>query len=66
MEADEIRDALAQHGAARKNAAAARAAETAAITALAPKAIDAGLTKLEVARLAQISRVTLDAMLKPD
>jgi hypothetical protein len=61
---DEIRNALTAHGKARAAAKAKAAEESAAIRELAPRALAAGLTKSEVARLAQVSRPALDAMLR--
>jgi hypothetical protein len=61
--ADEIRELLRTHGAQRAAARAQAARESQAIKALAPRAIAAGLSKSEIAALAQISRVALDAML---
>jgi hypothetical protein len=64
MDPDEIRKQLSAHGRKRTRAMATQTAESAAIAALAAVALQAGLTKSEVARLAQISRPALDAMLK--
>jgi DNA-binding transcriptional regulator YhcF (GntR family) len=61
---DEIRDVLIAHG--KRRAAARRKAkqESDAIRELIPQALDAGLSKSEIARLAQITRPALDTMLK--
>lgn len=61
---DDIRAALAAHG--KRRAAARRKAkqESDAIAALIPQALDAGLSKSEIARLAQITRPALDTMLR--
>lgn len=62
--ADAIRQQLAAHGDARAKARDKAKREMAAIEQLAPKALGAGLTKIEVCRLAQITRPALDALLK--
>lgn len=61
---DDIRKALADHG--KRRAAARRKAkqESDALRTLIPQALDAGLSKSEIARLAQVTRPTLDAMLR--
>lgn len=61
---DEIREALATHG--RRRVAARRKAkeESEKIRELIPQALDAGVSKSEIARLAQITRPALDTMLR--
>jgi hypothetical protein len=61
---DEIRQALIAHG--KRRAAARRKArqESEAISALIPRALEAGMSKSEIARLAQITRPALDTMLR--
>jgi hypothetical protein len=61
---DEIRAELRRHGKARARARANAAAHSQAIAELAPKALAAGLTKVEVCKLAQITRPALDTMLR--
>jgi hypothetical protein len=61
---DEIRAALAKHGKARTAARKKAKQESEAIAALIPQALDAGLSKSEIARLAQITRPALDTMLR--
>lgn len=63
---DDIRRELALHG-KRRTAARKRAKdESDAIKALIPIALDAGLSKSEIARIAQITRPALDTMLGGD
>ena len=61
---NDIRTQLTAHG--KRRAAARRKAkrESEAIRALIPQALDAGLSKSEIARLAQITRPALDEMLR--
>jgi hypothetical protein len=61
---DDIRAELARHGKARLRARDKAATESAAIKALIPRAIEQGLSKSEIARLAQITRPALDTMLR--
>jgi hypothetical protein len=61
---DEIREALAAHGKRRVAARRKAKQESDAIRALIPRALDAGLSKSEIARLAQITRPALETMLK--
>jgi hypothetical protein len=58
-----LRQALATHGRRRAKARERAATETAEIARLAPLALSAGIPKIEVAKLAQISRTALDALL---
>lgn len=62
--ADRIRAELERVGAERQRARAETLAATARIAELAREAFAAGILKIEIARLAQISRPTLDAMLQ--
>lgn len=64
MDADEIRSALTKHGKARTRARAKAKTESEAIAALLPAAIGAGLSKSEIAGLAEITRPALDTMLR--
>lgn len=66
MDAAQARRALATHGRRRTKAREQVATESAAIVALAPAALEAGLTKREICQLAQISRPTLDDFLRND
>lgn len=61
---DDIRTELARHGRARIRAREKAKAESDAIRTLIPQALDAGLSKSEIARLAQITRPALDTMLR--
>jgi hypothetical protein len=61
---DDIRAELARHGRARTRAREKAKAESEAIKGLIPQALAAGLSKSEIARLAQITRPALDAMLR--
>jgi hypothetical protein len=61
---DEIRTQLARHGKARAAARRKAKTESDAIKALIPRALDAGLSKSEIARIAQITRPALDTMLR--
>jgi hypothetical protein len=61
---DDIRAELARHGRARTRAREKAQTESAAIKALVPRALEAGLSKSEIARLAQITRPALDTMLR--
>lgn len=61
---DELRATIKRHGTDRAKARAKVAAESEAIAALAPEAIDGGMAKTEFCKLAQITRPALDAMLK--
>lgn len=61
---DDIRTALRKHGQARMRARAKASIESDNIRDLIPKALAAGLSKSETARLALITRPTLDAMLR--
>jgi hypothetical protein len=58
-----IDEELADVGAERQRARARVLEASAQIAELAQAAIDAGLTKSEIARLAQVSRPALDVML---
>ena len=55
---------LREHGQRRHEADAASRRELDAIAALLPAALEAGISKREIARLARVSRPTLDEMLK--
>lgn len=61
VSAAEIREHLRAHGVARADAKAAADAETQKLRALVPTALALGISKSEIAKLAQVSRVTLDA-----
>ena len=61
---DDLRTRLAEQGERRTNARADAADASEQITALARQAHADGIPKVEIARLAQISRPALDAMLK--
>jgi hypothetical protein len=61
---EEIRQQLMRHGKARSAARQKAKAESDAIRSLVPRALDVGLSKSEVARLAQITRPALDTMLR--
>lgn len=60
---DDIRAQLARHGKARTAARRKAKAESDAIKALIPQALEQGISKSEIARLAQITRPALDTML---
>ena len=64
MDTDEIRRALEKHGRARAKAREAAAAQSEAIAEAARHGVAEGMTKVEICRLAQISRPALDAMLE--
>jgi hypothetical protein len=59
-----LAEQLREHGRRRHEADAASRRELDAIAALLPEALDAGISKREIARLARVSRPTLDEMLK--
>ncbi len=59
-----LTEQLREHGRRRHEADAASRRELDAIAALLPAALAAGISKREIARLARVSRPTLDAMLK--
>jgi hypothetical protein len=59
-----VRRQLQTAGNRRAKARAEALRQSEIIRELIPQALDAGLTKSEIARLAQISRPALDAMLK--
>jgi hypothetical protein len=61
---NDIRQDLIAHGKRRTAARKKARAESDAIRALIPKALDAGLSKSEIARLAEITRPALDTMLR--
>lgn len=61
---DELRAALVRHGKARTRARAKAKQESDALRVLIPQALDAGLSKSEIARLAEITRPALDTMLR--
>jgi hypothetical protein len=61
---EEIAAALAKHGRARTRARTKAKTESDAIKALIPQALAAGLSKSEIARLAEITRPALDTMLR--
>lgn len=61
---DDIRAELAKHGRARTAARRKAKTESDAIKALIPQALDAGISKSEIARLAQITRPALDTMIR--
>jgi hypothetical protein len=61
---DDLAAQLTTEGERREAARAEQQAATAEIRKLAPHALRAGLSKVEIARLAQVSRPTLDEMLK--
>lgn len=61
---DELRTALAAHGKRRTAARRKAKQESEAIRELARQAVAAGISKSEVARLAQITRPALDTMLR--
>lgn len=63
-ELNELRTALKRHGRSRTAARERARQESEAIASLAPRALDAGMTKVEVCELAQITRPALDAMLR--
>jgi hypothetical protein len=54
---------LREHGERRRAARAAADQELAAIAELLPDAIEAGITKVEIAKLSGVSRPTLDMLL---
>jgi hypothetical protein len=55
-----LAEQIAEHGRARAEARAAAREHVAALRRLAPRALKAGMEKKEFARLARISRTTLD------
>lgn len=59
-----LAEQLRQHGRRRHEADAASRRELDAIAALLPAALEAGISKREIARLARVSRPTLDEMLR--
>jgi DNA-binding transcriptional regulator YhcF (GntR family) len=61
---DEIRRELIAHGKRRTAARRKAKQESDALKALIPQALDAGLSKSEIARLAEITRPALDTMLR--
>lgn len=61
---DDIRAALRKHGQARSRARARASIESDAIRDLIPRALAAGISKSETARLAMITRPALDTMLR--
>jgi len=61
---DDIRAQLARHGKARATARKKAKAESDAIKLLIPQALAEGLSKSEIARLAQITRPALDTMIR--
>lgn len=60
---DKLRADLRKHGQARIRARAKASIESDHIRDLIPKALEVGMTKSEIARLAQITRPALDTML---
>lgn len=62
---DELRDALVRHGRARTRAREKAKAESKTIRTLARQALDAGMSKSEIARLAGLTRPGLEDILKP-
>lgn len=64
--AEKLRASLVRHGTARTRARRKAKTESDAIRILALHAIEAGISKSEIARLAQITRPALDTMLKHD
>jgi hypothetical protein len=63
---EKLRAALIRHGRARAAARRKAKTESDTIRILAQHAIDAGLSKSEIARLAQVTRPALDTMLRHD
>ena len=61
---DEIAERLSAEGERRENARAEAKAASTEIAKLAPRALRAGLSKVEIARRARISRTALDDMLR--
>lgn len=61
---DDLRRALKTHGAKRARARETAKAESQTIAGLARQALDEGIAKAEICKLAQISRPALDTMLK--
>lgn len=61
---DDIRQQLKAHGTRRLAARRKARQESESIRSLIPSALDAGLSKSEIARLAQITRPALDEMLR--
>ena len=61
---EDLRAQLARHGKARTAARRKAMAESEAIRALARAAVEAGISKSEIARLAEITRPALDTMLR--
>jgi hypothetical protein len=61
---DEIRQSLITHGRRRTAARQKAKQESKAIAELAARAMEQGLSKSEIARLAQITRPALDTMLR--
>lgn len=61
---DDLRAALVRHGRSRKRARENAKFESDIIKRLIPQALDAGMSKSEIARLAQITRPALDTMLR--
>lgn len=59
----DLRARLAEHGNRRRAALEQASAELDAIAELAPAALAAGITKVEIAKLGGVSRPTLDAKL---
>lgn len=57
---------LREHGDRRRAAEATSKQELKRIAKLIPTAIDAGITKREIARLTGVSRPTIDAILRRD
>lgn len=64
MSEAQLRRALTRAAARRNKAHATEREAMATIRQLAPRAVQAGIPKIEVAKAAQISRVTLDAILE--
>lgn len=60
----DIRKQLIDQGKARQRAKAQAEIRMRTIARLAPRALEQGLTKMEVCKLAQISRPALDAILR--
>lgn len=63
MPTPDLEAAIAEHGAGRRNARAEAARHTKALQRLAPRAIAAGMPRRKFARLARISRTTLNEWL---
>lgn len=64
MNQPEIRQLLATHGRRRTAARKKAKQESEAIRALIPQALEAGMSKSEIARVAQITRPALDTMMR--